>query len=164
MNAILTQNHRDLTGMTDKGAPVRDGAAGAPDTRARPSRKALWTGRALSGLAVLFLTFDATLKVLRVPEAIESTGQLGYPASTLFGIGLIQVICLIIYLVPRSAVLGAVLWTGYLGGAIATHVRVGNPLFSHTLFPIYVAALLWGGLWLREPRLAALLPFRSRQR
>jgi hypothetical protein len=118
----------------------------------------------LSGLAVLFLAFDATLKLLRVPEAIESTSQLGYPVSTLLTIGLIEVACLIIYLLPRTAILGAVLWTGYLGGAIATHVRVGNPLFSHTLFPIYVAALLWGGLWLREPRLSALLPFRSRQR
>jgi DoxX-like protein len=164
MNAILTQNQRDLAGMTEGGAPVRAGAAGAADTGTRPSRRALWTGRVLSGLAVLFLTFDATLKLLRVPEAIESTGQLGYPANTLFGIGVIQVICLIAYLVPRSAVLGAVLWTGYLGGAIATHVRVGNPLFSHTLFPIYVALLLWGGLWLREPRLSALLPLRSRQR
>jgi hypothetical protein len=73
--------------------------------------------------------------------------------SSLITIGLIQVVCLAVYLLPRTAILGAVLWTGYLGGAIATHVRVGNPLFSHILFPIYVAALLWGGLWLRDRRL-----------
>ncbi len=84
-----------------------------------------------------------------------------YPASTIFGIGLVQVVCLVAYLVPRTSVFGAVLWTGYLGGAVATHVRVGSPLLSHTLFPVYVAVLLWAGLWLREPRLRALLPVRA---
>ena len=110
------------------------------------------TGRVLSGVAVLFLAFDAAMKLLQVPMAVEGTIQLGYPASSLLVIGLIQVVCLAVYLVPRTAILGAVLWTGYLGGAIATHLRVGNPLFTHMLFPIYVAALLWGGLWLRERR------------
>jgi hypothetical protein len=102
---------------------------------------------------VLFLAFDAAMKLLQVPMAVEGTIQLGYPASSLLVIGLIQVVCLAVYLVPRTAILGAVLWTGYLGGAIATHLRVGNPLFTHMLFPIYVAALLWGGLWLRDRRL-----------
>lgn len=120
------------------------------------SRKAIWTGRILSGLAVLFLAFDAAMKLFRVPAAVEGTTQLGYPAGTLLGIGLLQVVCLVIYLVPRTAIIGAVLWTGYLGGAIATHVRVGSPLFTHILFPVYVAALLWGGLWLRDRRVDAL--------
>jgi hypothetical protein len=117
----------------------------------------------LSGLAVLFLIFDATVKVLRLPQAIEGTVQLGYPPGVILGIGLVQVVCLILYLVPRTAVLGAILWTGYLGGAVATHVRVGHPLFSHILFPTYVAALLWAGLWLREPRLRGLIPIRRRE-
>lgn len=117
---------------------------------------ALWTGRILSGLAVLFLAFDLSLKLLRPPMAVEGTVQLGYPASVLLGLGIIQLICLIVYLIPRTAIIGAILWTGYLGGAIATHVRVGNPLFSHILFPIYVAVFLWAGLWLRDRRVSAL--------
>ena len=122
------------------------------------SRKQIWTGRVLSGLAVLFLAFDAALKVFEVPVAIEGTKQLGYQPSVIFTLGVIQLLCLIAYLVPRTAAFGAILWTGYLGGAVATHVRVGNPLFSHTLFPVYVAVLLWLGLWLRDNRLRALLP------
>jgi hypothetical protein len=84
--------------------------------------------------------------------AVQGTVALGYPASTIVPIGLIELACLVVYLVPRTAPLGAVLWTGYLGGAIATHVRLGNPLFTHVLFPIYVTVLLWGGLWLRDRR------------
>jgi hypothetical protein len=118
----------------------------------------VWAGRVLTGLAVLFLLFDITLKLLRPPEAISGTVQLGWPASIILPLGIIQLVCLILYLVPRTAFLGAILWTGYLGGAVATHVRIGNPLFSHILFPVYVAALLWGGLWLRDRRLRTLLP------
>lgn len=134
----------------------------AGSTPGRQSRKVIWTGRILSGVAVAFLAFDAVIKVLKLPPAVEGTVQLGYPASVVFGIGVIQIVCLIVYLVPRTSVLGAILWTGYLGGAIATHVRVESPLLTHTLFPIYVAALLWAGVWLREPRLRALLPLRAR--
>ncbi|QRK11259.1 DoxX family protein [Archangium violaceum] len=137
----------------------------APETRTRtgtqPAKKALWTGRILSGLAVLFLLFDATGKLLQIPEAQQGTMELGYPVSVLFGLGLVQLACLAVYLVPRLSVLGAVLWTGYLGGAVATHVRVGNPLFTHTLFPVYIATLLWLGLWLRDERLRAVLPVRA---
>ncbi|GHG92660.1 DoxX family protein [Comamonas sp. JC664] len=125
------------------------------------SQKALWTGRALSGIAVLFLLFDATGKLLQIPEAQQGTVELGYPVSVLFGLGVTQMVCLGLYLLPRTAVLGAILWTGYLGGAVATHVRVDNPLFSHMLFPVYVAAFLWLGLWLRDERLRAVLPLRG---
>jgi hypothetical protein len=121
------------------------------------SRTQVRTGRILSGLAVLFLTFDAGMKLLQLPVAVEGTVQLGYPANTIFPIGVIQVVCLIAYLIPRTSPIGAILWTGYLGGAIATHVRVGSPLFTHVLFPIYVAALLWSGLWLRDGRVRGLL-------
>ena len=112
-------------------------------------------------LAALFLAFDTTLKVLRLDAAVQGTTSLGYPADTVLLIGIIELVCLVLYLVPRTSVLGALLMTGYLGGAIATHVRISSPLLTHTLFPIYVALLLWGGLYLREPRLRALLPLRS---
>jgi hypothetical protein len=117
----------------------------------------LWAGRVLSGAAVLFLAFDAAMKVLNVQAAVDGTTQLGYPAAVVVPIGLMQGALLALYLVPRTAPLGAVLWTGYLGGAVATHLRVLSPLLTHTLFPIYVAVLLWAGLWLRDPRVRGLL-------
>lgn len=116
-----------------------------------------WTGRVLSGLAVLFLAFDTGFKLLVAPEAVQGTMDLGYPSTVLPILGVLELLCLGLYLVPRTAVVGAVLWTGYLGGAIATHLRLENPLFTHTLFPIYVAVLLWGGLYLRDRRVSALI-------
>jgi len=120
------------------------------------------TGVFLSGLAVLFLLLDGSMKVLRVQAAVEGTMQLGYPAGVLVPLGVLQLILVVLYLIPRLSPLGAILWTGYLGGAIATHVRLGNPLFTHVLFPIYVAALLWAGLWLRDARVRGLLERRVR--
>lgn len=117
----------------------------------------VWTGRVLSGLFVLFMIFDCSIKLFQHAAAVEGTTSLGYPASSVLWIGLVELACLALYLVPRTAILGAVLWTGYLGGAIATHVRVANPLFSHTLFPIYVAAFLWLGLYLRDVRLQKIV-------
>jgi hypothetical protein len=119
-------------------------------------------GYILTVLVVLFLIFDTVMKVLRFAPAIQGTTELGYPAGSVLWIGMIELVCLVLYLVPRTSVLGALLLTGYLGGAIATHARVNSPLLSHTLFPIYVALLLWGGLYLRETRLHVLLPFRRR--
>jgi hypothetical protein len=124
------------------------------------TRFQLWSGRVLSTLAVLFLLFDITLHIARPSFVIAGTKQIGFPVSTILPIGIIQLVCLILYLIPRTSVLGAILWTGYLGGAVATHVRMADPLFSHILFPTYIAALLWGGLWLREQRLRALVPVR----
>jgi hypothetical protein len=123
-----------------------------------------WTGRILSGLAVAFLALDAAVKLLALPGAVAATTQLGYRESALVTIGIIEIVCLIVYLIPRTSVLGAVLWTGYLGGAIASKLRVGAPLLGDTLFPLYVAALVWGGLWLRDRLLRALLPFRAEGR
>jgi hypothetical protein len=117
-------------------------------------------GHVLTTLVGLFLAFDTILKVLRLGPAVKSTTDLGYPAATVLPIGLVELACLALYLVPQTSVLGALLLTGYLGGAIATHVRAGSPMLSHTLFPLYVAAMLWAGLYLRESRLADLLPFR----
>jgi DoxX-like family len=123
-------------------------------------RKRLVASYVLTAFVALFLTFDTVLKVLMLAPAVEGTTELGYPARTVFSIGMIEFVCVALYLVPRTSVLGALLTTGYLGGAIATHVRVGSPLLSHTLFPIYVALMLWGGLYLRETRLRELVPFR----
>jgi hypothetical protein len=124
------------------------------------SNRALWTGRILSGIAVLFLTFDTVIKLFASREAVEGTVQLGWPAHHLPTLAAIEAVCLVLYLIPRSAPIGALLWTGYLGGAIATHLRLDNPLFSHILFPTYVAALLWGGLYLRDARVRAVLGAR----
>ena len=125
------------------------------------SKKMLWAGRVVSGLGVLFLAMDGTFKLFVTPEAVQGTEALGWPGSLLFGLGVLQLALLALYLVPRTSVLGALLWTGYLGGAVATHVRIGNPLFSHVLFPTYIATLLWLGLWLRDARVRNVLPFTS---
>jgi DoxX-like family len=124
------------------------------------SRRRLWAGRGLSWLSMLFLLFDSAGKLLQVQPVIDGTMQLGYPRDIVFSLGLIELSCVLAYVIPRTSVLGALLLTGYLGGAVATHVRVGDPLLSHVLFPTYVAALLWGGLILRDARLRAFLPIR----
>jgi DoxX-like family len=128
------------------------------------SRRALWTGRVISGLAVAFLIFDSLGKLLEVQPVIDGTKQLGYPPDVVFGLGVTLLSCVLAYLIPRTSVLGAMLLTGYLGGAVATHMRVGSPLFTHILFPTYVAAFLWGGLMLRDARLRAFLPWRDLSR
>ena len=138
-------------GRTPAFAANREGAGRST------SRAFGWTGRLLTGIAVLFLAFDAGMKVLALPAAVNGTTQLGYPGDIVVGIGVLQLVCLAVYLIPRSALIGAVLWTGYLGGAVAAHVRLGNPFWTHTLFPVYVAVLLWAGLWLRDRRVDALL-------
>jgi hypothetical protein len=124
---------------------------------AAPSRRARLVGRILSGLAVAFLTFDVVIKLVGVKEAVQGTMELGYQPHHLPIIGAIGLVCLILYVIPRTAPLGAVLWTGYLGGAIASNLRLDYPLFTHVLFPIYVAALIWGGLYLRDARVRGLV-------
>lgn len=124
------------------------------------SKWQLWVGRALSWLAVMFLLFDSAGKLLEVQPVIDGTLQLGYPHDVVFSLGAILLSCVVAYVIPHTSVLGAVVLTGYLGGAVATQVRVGNPLFSHVLFPTYVAALVWVGLVLRDPRLQSFLPLR----
>jgi hypothetical protein len=122
------------------------------------SRKQIITGRVLTALGALFLLFDAIGKFVQPAAVVEGTTQLGWPVSVILPLGITLLICVILYVIPRTTFLGALLLTGYLGGAVATHVRMGAPLFSHILFPTYIAALIWGGLWLRDRRLRALLP------
>jgi hypothetical protein len=117
-----------------------------------------WT---LTGLATAFLLFDAAIKFTGVQAVSDSFARLGYPLELAATIGAIELVCVVLYALPRTSVLGAVLLTGLFGGAISTHLRVASPLPSHTLFSLYLAAFVWGGLYLREPRLRALLPLRS---
>ena len=114
-------------------------------------------GLAVAALPVLFLTFDVVIKLVKIQPVTESMTRLGYPDHLSRVIGVIELVLLVLYLVPRTAVLGALLWVGFLGGAVATHLRVGDPLLTHTLFPIYVGILLWLGLGLRRPSVAALV-------
>ena len=130
------------------------------DTAHRTVGTARHVGIVFTALATIFLAFDTVLKVLRLGPAVEGTTALGYPADAVHWIGIIELVCLMLYLVPRTSILGGLLMTGYLGGAIATHVRISSPVLTHTLFPVYVALLLWGGLYLREKRLRDLVPLR----
>ena len=116
-----------------------------------------WIGRTLTALPVLFLLFDSALKLANAAPVLETMPQLGYAPEIARSIGLLELFCVLLYLTPRVQVLGAVVLTGYLGGAVATHVCVGNPLFSHVLFPVYIAALFWAGLYLRDARVRALV-------
>jgi hypothetical protein len=120
------------------------------------SKRRLWAGRTLSGLAALFCLMDGTMKLFKPPVVVESTLQLGYPESAIIGIGLVLLACTILYLIPRTAILGAVLLTGYLGGGVATHVRVSGPWFN-ILFPVFFGCFVWGGLYLRDKRLQFIL-------
>ena len=117
----------------------------------------LFAGRILSGIAVAFLLFDASGKLLRVAPVIEGTAKLGYPESAVFPIGVLLLVGVVLYVIPRTSVVGAIYLVGYLGGAVASHYRLGNPLATHLLFPVYVAAFVWGGLALRNPRVLSLL-------
>ena len=117
----------------------------------------LWTGRTLSTLAILFLVVDGIMKLFKPAPVVEGMIHLGYPLSLTATIGIILLFCVLVYAIPYTSVLGAILLTGYLGGAVASQLRVGEPLFSHVLFPTYIAALIWGGLYLRDDRLRALI-------
>jgi hypothetical protein len=130
----------------------------APKPTVSPAAR--WGGRVMSALPALFLLMDAVMKFMKPKMVVEGTVKMGYPEYVIIPLGVVLLVCTILYIVPATAVLGAILLTGYLGGAVATHVRVGDPLFSHALFPVYLGVLLWGGLVLRDPRLRALLPLR----
>jgi hypothetical protein len=127
------------------------------------SKKGLWVGRIMSGLVIAFLTFDGVFKFVKPAPApvVETMAHLGWSLSLAPVLGIILLVSTALYVIPNTSALGAILLTGYLGGAVATHLRAGDPLFSHILFPTYLGVLLWGGLYLREPRLRALLPLRS---
>lgn len=125
------------------------------------SKTARWSGRLLSGLVIVFLLFDGAIKLVPWPVVTETMDRMGYGSSETLArsLGLITIVCTVLYAVPPTSILGAILLTGYLGGAIASHVRIGSPLFSHVLFGFYLGLMLWGGLWLRRRSLRTVLPF-----
>ncbi len=123
------------------------------------SKKMLWTGRIISALPVLFLLMDGVMKLVKPALVVQATVQLGYPETVIIPLGFVLIACTVLYAIPRTSVLGSILLTGYLGGAVATHVRVGEGPFP-VLFPVTLSVLLWGGLWLRDERLRALIPLR----
>jgi hypothetical protein len=120
-----------------------------------------WAGYIVSAIPVLFLLMDAIGKFVRPEAVVSGTIELGYRESVILPLGVILLACVALYVIPRTAVLGAILLTGYLGGAVATHVRIGSPLFTHLLFPVYIGVLLWLGLYLRSRKLRELVPFGS---
>jgi hypothetical protein len=122
------------------------------------SNKRVWAGRIVSALPVLFLLFDATIHIMRTPPVVEGFAKAGFPISTAVPLGVIEIVCIILYAIPRTSVLGAILLTGYLGGAVATNVRQQLPMLGYVLFPVYVAVFIWGGLWLRDDRIRSLIP------
>ena len=117
----------------------------------------IWTGRILSGLAIAFLVLDGAMKVAQLSFVLKASGELGFSPAAVFWIGVTLLICTLVYAIPRTAILGAVLLTGYLGGAVATNVRAGTPLFSNVLFPVYMGVFVWLGLYLRDRRLRGLI-------
>jgi len=125
------------------------------------SKKGVWAGRILSGLVVLFLIPDGIFKFIKPAPVVDAFAHVGLPLDISVTLGILLLLCTALYAIPPTSVLGAILLTGYLGGAVATHLRVGDPLFSHILFPVYLGVLLWLGLYLREKRLRALIPFRG---
>jgi DoxX-like family len=120
------------------------------------------TGYVMSGLVIVFMIFDGGMKLVPLDVVIKSSAELGYPATVGMArsLGIIALLCTLLYAIPRTSVLGAILLTGYMGGTVATHLRIGNPLFSHMMFGVYLALLVWGGLYLSDSRIRALLPLR----
>ncbi|HME92542.1 MAG TPA: DoxX family protein [Myxococcaceae bacterium] len=123
-----------------------------------------WLGLALSGLVVLFMLADVAMKLMRLPVVLETTAQLGWDPASAVPLGIVLLVCTVLYALPQASVLGAVLLTAYLGGSVATHARIGSPVFSHMLFGVYLGVALWGGLYLRNDRLRDLIPFTRRSR
>lgn len=125
-----------------------------------PSKTMLWVGRIISGLMIVFMLFDAGVKILKLPAAVEGTVRLGYPVSTIQPVGVIALVCVLLYAIPRTSILGAILLTGYLGGATATQVRVQDAWF---VFPAVLGALIWAGLYFRDERLRSLIPLNRQK-
>ena len=137
--------------------PTSYEATRSATSASRPSRRSVIVGRVLTGIAAVLLAMDAGIKLALAKAAVEGSAQYGFNPQQVFVIGVIAAICLVLYLVPRTAPIGAVLWTGYFGGAIVTHFRLGNPLLTHVLSPIYVSTLIWGSLYLRDARVRAVV-------
>jgi DoxX-like family len=125
------------------------------------TKKRSWAGIIVSALPALFLLMDGIMKLVKPEPVVKGTVELGYNESVIVPLGIVLLVSVILYIIPKTSVFGAIMITAYLGGAVATHVRIGNPLFTHILFPVYLGILVWLGLWLRDSRLRELAPFRN---
>lgn len=123
------------------------------------AKKMIWAGRVLSGIVILFMVFDGVIHMMKIPPVVDAFVRLGWPIGLAMTLAIIELVCVAMYAYPRTSILGAILLTGYLGGAVSTHLRVGSSLFGETLFPVYIGILMWGGLYGTEARLRALIPF-----
>src|ERR1700730_7067899 len=142
--------------------PLKEKAMATAVEKAPIAKPALWLGRVLSGLVIVFLLFDGAIKLVPWPVVTETMDRIGYGSSESLArsLGIIPIACTVLYAIPPTSIVGAILLTGYLGGAMASHMRIGSPLFTHTLFGLYLGLMVWGGLWLRDRSLRTLLPFR----
>src|SRR2546430_563481 len=173
----MTKEKNNSRGLSDSTVAVRPGvvhyqslteptmttiAQATANQKTEISKSARWTGRVLSGLVIVFLLFDGAIKLVPWPIVTETMDKMGYGSSETLArsLGVITIVCTVLYSIPPTSILGAILLTGYLGGAMASHVRIGSPLFTHTLFGLYLGLMVWGGLWLRDRSLRSLLPFR----
>lgn len=125
------------------------------------SRKSTWAGRIVTGLVAAFLVFDAVIHIMKPVPVVEGFAKLGFPLRFAVPLGIVELVCILLYVIPRTSILGAIFLTGYLGGAIAVQLPTGNPFFREVLFPVYIAVFLWGGIYLRDARLRDMVPFRS---
>src|SRR5271169_2395777 len=123
------------------------------------SKKSLWAGRITSGFIVAFLLFDAVIHLMKPAPVVEGFAKLGFPLRLAVPLGITELVCILLYVVPRTSILGAILLTGYLGGAIAIQLPTGNSLFGEVLFPVYIAVIVWGGIYLHDDRLRTLIPW-----
>ncbi len=154
---FFKERYRLMSSATDR--TVSGLVSGKPSGSGNNTPAMLWTGRVMTGIfAIFMLGASITPKLLQMPVAEETLAQLGWPAGYSLMIGVIELICLLLYLAPRTSVLGAVLMTGLLGGAMATQIRAESPLFSHILFSVYLGLIMWGGLWLRSQMLRTVIP------
>ena len=125
------------------------------------SKKSLWAGRIITGLVAAFLVFDAVIHIMKPATVMEAFAKLNFPIRFAVPLGIIELMCILLYVIPLTSILGAIFLTGYLGGAIAIQLPTGNPFFGEVLFPVYIAAFLWGGIYLRDERLRTMVPLRS---
>src|ERR1700688_2035626 len=125
------------------------------------SKKSLWAGRIITGLVAAFLVFDAVIHIMKPAPVMEAFAKLNFPIRFAVPLGIIELLCILLYVIPRTSILGAILLTGYLGGAIAIQLPTGNPFFGEVVFPAYIAVFLWGGIYLRDERLRTMVPLRS---
>jgi DoxX-like family len=125
------------------------------------SKISLWTGRIMGGLVAAFMVFDAVIHLMKPAPVLEAFAKLGFPIRLAVPLGIIELVCVLLYVIPQTSILGAILLTGYLGGAIAIQLPTGNSLFGEVLFPVYIGVMVWGGIYLRDDRLRTLIPFRS---